>query len=96
MTKPASLSEAIEQLEKEGSSKAKDIKEFVERDLHDIKQTLADLQPYLAGLKTGLRKDITATRSQIEHSVEEKPWAALGIVGLGAFVLGVLFGRGRK
>lgn len=96
MTKPASLAEAIEQLEKEGSTAAKEVKAFVERDLHDIKQALAELQPYLVGLKSGLDKDVKQAQKQIEHSVEERPWAAMGIVGLTGFVLGVLFGSGRK
>ncbi|MGK2913030.1 MAG: hypothetical protein ACSLE5_00980 [Porticoccaceae bacterium] len=96
MSKLASLAEAIEQLEKEGSTAAKEVKAFVERDLHDIKQALADLQPYLSGLKSGLNKDVKQVQKQIEHSVEERPWAAIGVVGLTAFVLGVLFGSGRK
>lgn len=96
MTKPTSLSEAIEQLEKEGSTKAKEVKEFLERDLHEIKQALAELQPYLVGLKTGLNRDVKQIQKHIENSVERRPWAAMGIVGLTAFVLGVLFGHGRK
>lgn len=96
MNKPTSLSEAIEQLEAEGGSKVNEIEGLLAKDLQEIKQALADLKPYLAGLKSGLDGDAQKVQQKIESSVRERPWATMGIAGLTGFVLGILFGSGRK
>lgn len=96
MNKPKSLSEAIEQLETEGSSKMSEIEALLAKDVLEIKQALADLKPYLAGLKSGLDSDAKKVQQKIESSVEQHPLPIIGFATLTGFVLGILLGSGRK
>jgi ElaB/YqjD/DUF883 family membrane-anchored ribosome-binding protein len=96
MSKPTTLSDAVAQLEKAGASKTKDFKDFVEKDFLEVKKALADLKPHLDNLKDGIDKEVKDAQRHIETQVRENPWAALGIVGFVAFLIGLLLGNNRK
>ena len=96
MSKPTTLSDAVKQLEDAGESKSKDFKDFVERDFNEIKKALTDLKPHLDSLKDGLNQEVKEAQKQIEEHVRENPFAALGIVGFVAFLIGLLLGSKRK
>jgi ElaB/YqjD/DUF883 family membrane-anchored ribosome-binding protein len=96
MSKATTLAEAIRQLEDAGEMKAKDFKNFVENDFQEIKKALSDLKPHLDELKGGIDREVKEAQKKIEEQIRENPLAALGIVGIGAFLLGLALGNNRK
>jgi ElaB/YqjD/DUF883 family membrane-anchored ribosome-binding protein len=96
MSKPSTLSEAIEKLELAGTSKVKDFKDILEKDYTEVRKSLDDLKPYLDNLKSTVETEVKKTKNQLEEKVKESPWVAIGVVGLLAFVVGWLFGNKRS
>ena len=93
---PKTLSEAIERLETAGQSKAKDLKDVLEKDFEQILGALNDLKPFLSDLGETAKQEARERTGKLETKVKESPWIALGVIGFVAFVLGWLIGRERK
>ncbi len=93
---PSSLSEAIERLESAGNEKAHDFKQVLEKDYKEVRKALDDLKPYLEHLRENVSHELKMKKNQVEEKVKESPWIALGIVGLFALIIGMLFGRSRR
>ena len=91
-----SLADAIAKLESFSNVKADHLREHIERDCEDIKSAIESVRPYFEELKVKAEKEAAATKEQVETSVKENPWMALGIVGLLAFIVGIFIGRNKK
>ncbi len=94
--KITSMADAISKLESVSQSKAESIKDHLEKDYESLKAALESVKPYFEDIKEKAEKEATAAKKQVEASVKENPWLALGIVGLVAFVIGLFIGRDRK
>lgn len=73
-----------------------DFKEILEKDYNELRQNLDELKPYLDDLKSKVEGEVKKTKKQVETHVQEKPWIALGMVGVIAFILGWIFGQNKK
>lgn len=93
---PSSLSEAIEKLESAGQEKAQDFKQVLEKDYKEVRKALDELKPYLDELRQNVSDEFKARKNQVEGKVKESPWLALGVVGLFALIIGLLFGNRRR
>jgi ElaB/YqjD/DUF883 family membrane-anchored ribosome-binding protein len=93
---PTSLSEAIAKLETAGQSKAQGIKDLLEKDYLEIKKTLESLKPQLDEIKSKVEDEAKQAKNKVETQVKDHPWAALGIIGLLAFIVGWILGNSRK
>ena len=94
-SKPKNFSEALDELENFTSSKAQDLKSKLQSELHKLEDRINELKPQLDEIKDKVREEAGKAKSKVEEQVKENPWAAIGIVGLIFFVLGVLFGSRR-
>lgn len=104
MAKPqsqtTSISEAIEKLEAASKSKSEDLKGLLEKDYEELKNAIEDLKPHLDELRgrveDRVKTEYTERKQQVESKVKDNPWIALGLVGLIAFVIGMILGQSRK
>lgn len=96
MRKPDSLSDAIQQLENVTASKTKDFKDVLEKDFESVKKALEDIKPYLDDLKQNVSHEVKEAKENAEDKIRKNPWAAVGIVGLIAFFIGLLIGNNRR
>ena len=94
--KITSMADAISKLESVSQSKEESIKEHLEKDYESLKAALEGVKPYFEDIKEKAEKEAIAAKNQVEKSVKENPWLAIGIVGLVAFVIGLFIGRDRK
>lgn len=90
------ISEAIEHLEKTGSSKAKEFNETFGKDFDEIKKAFENLKPHITNIKEELQQEAQKTKKEVEEKLMENPWMTIGIVGLLAFFIGWLIGSNRK
>lgn len=95
--KPRNFSQAIDELEDHGhhgngNGHGSDMRARLERELHKIEETLKSLKPHLDDITHKVGDEAKKAKKQVEDKVSENPWAALGIVGLIFFVLGVVLG----
>jgi ElaB/YqjD/DUF883 family membrane-anchored ribosome-binding protein len=95
-TDPKNLTEAIEILENACQRKVHDFKDIFEKEYLEIRKALDELKPHLKTLKKKIDDEATNTKTQVEDKIKDKPWLALGAVGLIAFFLGWLFGNHKK
>lgn len=94
-SKPKNISDALDELENFSTSKAQDLKSKLQSELHKLEDRINDLKPHLDEIKSKVQDEATKAKSKVEEQVKENPWAAIGVVGLIFFVLGVLFGSRR-
>jgi ElaB/YqjD/DUF883 family membrane-anchored ribosome-binding protein len=89
----SSLSEAIAKLEAVSQEKSQQLKEHFSKDYEEIKSALENLRPHLDEIKSKVEKETLEAKNKIENQVKENPWKTIGIVGLIAFIIGLLLGR---
>ena len=90
------LTEAIEKLESASSSGAADLKQNLEKDYHDIRKTIDELRPYLSEMKSKMETQIDKTKSSVETTLKENPWAAIAFAGLVGLAVGAYLSKARK
>lgn len=84
--KPRNLSDAIEELERRAPEAGEHLREEIER--------LTDL---LKNLKPKIEEEARKAKVRVEDQIVHHPWTAVGVVGMVAFLLGVIFGwSGRR
>lgn len=91
-----SISEAIERIEKLGETTGKDFQGVFEKDFNEIKTHLESLKPFLANLQGTVETEVVRRKEQAETQMKENPWMILGIVGIFAFVIGLLVSGSKK
>jgi ElaB/YqjD/DUF883 family membrane-anchored ribosome-binding protein len=95
-----SISEAIEKLEAAGRTKSEDLRGLVEKDYEELKNAIEDLKPHLDELRNRVEDQVKTEykerKHQVEAKVKENPWLALGLIGIIAFVIGLLLGQSRR
>jgi ElaB/YqjD/DUF883 family membrane-anchored ribosome-binding protein len=95
-----SISEAIDKLEAASRGKSEDFKNILEKDYEELKSAIESLKPHLAELRdkveSQVRTEYQERKEQVENKVKENPWVTLGLVGLIAFVIGLILGQSRK
>lgn len=96
MKKPHTLSEAIRQLDDVAPFNSNNIKDAIEKDYESVKRAIDNLKPYLDEFKDSATHEFKEAKHKTEAKVRENPWAALGIVGLFAFIIGLLIGGNRR
>lgn len=96
MKKPNNLSDAIRELDNVAPIQGKNFKEILEKDYEAVKAAIENIRPYLDDLKDNVGHEAKEMKKKTEEKVRENPWAALGIVGLVAFIIGLLIGNNRR
>lgn len=92
---PLSLAEAIERLENTDEGNVHNFKR-PEKEHDEVRKTLDELKPYLDHLRENVGNELKMRKNQVEQKVKESPWMALGVVGLLALIVGLLFGSRRR
>ncbi|MGZ3723571.1 MAG: DUF883 family protein [Bdellovibrionales bacterium] len=95
-SKPKNFSQALDELENMTHAAGSDIKRKLQEELHDLEQKIHKLRPQLDELKDRAKDEAYKAKDKVETQVKENPWAAIGIVGLIFFVLGVIFAGSRR
>lgn len=90
-TRPKNFSQAIEDLGRFADEKGSDLKSKVQSELNNLEETIQKLKPHLEDLKNQAEQEAGKAKTKIEEQVTKNPWAAVGIVGLIAFIIGFLF-----
>ena len=80
MSRRKSLEKTIEDLENS-------------EELSAFEELMEDFKPKVDELKSKVEDGVHQAKSEVEREVKKNPWAALGVVALVFFVLGLLFGR---
>jgi ElaB/YqjD/DUF883 family membrane-anchored ribosome-binding protein len=99
MEKPKNFRSAIDELEREAESNGHgpDLRARLEQELHRVQEALHKLKPHLDDVKAKVSDEFEATKIKVESEVQKNPWAAIGIVALVAFILGLIFSpKGRS
>lgn len=79
--KPKNLSQAIEELEKHT----------------DLEEKLSKIKAQLEEIRGKVGDEVNKAKDTVESQVKANPWAAIGIVGLVFFLIGLVFGsKGRS
>lgn len=87
---PKNLSEAIESLSQ--TKTADEVRQYVESELSRLEDTFKGIKPQLGKISEEVAKETKRAKGRVEKKIHENPWAAVGIVGLVFFVLGLLLG----
>jgi len=94
--KPKNISQAINELEhgskSNGESSAADFQARLKSEIKNLEETLTKLRPHLEDISSRVSEEAKKAKSKVENEVQKNPWAAIGVVGLLFFVLGLLFG----
>lgn len=93
--KPRNFSQAIDELDDHdhgSNGGAGDMRARLEQELHRIQEMLKNVQPHVEEFSHRVGDEAKKAKARVEDKVTENPWAALGIVGLVFFVLGVVLG----
>ena len=96
--KPKNFSQAIDELEKTQADPGSggESGSRLEREIHRIEEILEQVKPHLSDLGDKVGTEAHKARRRVEKEVTNNPLAAIGLVGLLAFVLGYLFGSRRR
>ncbi|MGE4130165.1 MAG: YqjD family protein [Bdellovibrionales bacterium] len=95
--KPRTFSKAIEDLEKLTNGAAQELPKRLQEELAKVEETLKNLKPQLEEIKTKVGDELKEGKSKAEAQIQQNPWAAMGVVALVFFILGLLFSpRGRR
>ena len=93
---PKNISQALDQL-------SETAKPHLQEKLAAFQELLAELKPHLEEFKESAQEkvqrgydQVKKTSKDIDEAVHERPWVAVGIVGLLALVLGFLLGNRRR
>jgi ElaB/YqjD/DUF883 family membrane-anchored ribosome-binding protein len=87
------LSEAIAKIESVSQSKSQQFKEHLEKDYDEVKSALESLKPYFEDVRQKVEHEAKDAKNKVENRVKENPWMAIGLVGLVAFLIGLILGR---
>lgn len=90
--KPKNFSEAIDQLENATNGMTKNLYDQLKGELSHLEETLEKIKPEIENIKGKVTHEAKRAKDSVETQVKENPWAAIGIVGLIFFILGLLFG----
>lgn len=90
------ISEAIDHLEKTGSHQAGNLNEAFGKSFDEVKKAFENLKPLMEDIQEKIESEGKKTKHEVEEKIKESPWMAIGIVGLVAFIIGLLLGRDRR
>lgn len=99
MSKSKNFRSAIDELENESESNGRshDLRDRLEQELHRIQEALNKVKPHLNDVKDRVSDEFNSAKTKVEHEVQKNPWAAIGIVALIAFIIGLLISpKGRS
>lgn len=95
-SRPKNFRSAIDELERNTDGNGQDFRARLEQELHKIEDTLAKLKPHIDDIKSKVSDEFHTTKDKVEKQVQQNPWAAVGVVALVAFILGLIFSpKGR-
>jgi ElaB/YqjD/DUF883 family membrane-anchored ribosome-binding protein len=99
MSKPKNFRSAIDELENESENNGHghDLRDRLQQELRRIEEALNKLKPHLNDVKEKVSDEFHSAKTKVEGEVQKNPWAAIGVVALVAFILGLIFSpRGRS
>ena len=105
--KVTSIKEALNFLNSTAHEKAEDIQSAIESNYSEFKNVVGKLKPTIKNrastiteqafdLKDDLSETAYEVRKKIERNTKKSPLKAIGIVSLGAFILGYLSNSNKK
>jgi ElaB/YqjD/DUF883 family membrane-anchored ribosome-binding protein len=96
--RPKTFSQAIDDLEDQQAEQGNghEFRSRLEREVHRMEEMLERMKPHLDDIGGKVGEEAHKARRRVEHEVKKNPMAAIGIVGLIAFILGFIFAMRRR
>ncbi|HMN68847.1 MAG TPA: hypothetical protein PKC28_09950 [Bdellovibrionales bacterium] len=75
------------------AQKPKNFSQAIDELERHVEDTMDKIRPHLDDLKGRVSDEAQKAKAGVEEKVQQNPWAAIGVVALLFFVIGLLLGR---